>query len=91
MPLLLSAPRLNTVRKNHSCCDSGRGREWKRKGYLAGAERDAIQVEGFDFGNSPFSYMGDVVKGKTIAITTTNGTQAIEAAKDAYKVVIGSF
>lgn len=66
-------------------------REWKRKGFLAGAERDAIQVEGFDFGNSPFSYMGDTVKGKTIAITTTNGTQAIEAAKDAYKVVIGSF
>jgi len=65
--------------------------EYKRKGYLTGAERNAIQVEGFDFGNSPFSYMDDRVKGQTIVITTTNGTQAIEAAKDAYKVVIGSF
>lgn len=64
---------------------------WKEKGYLVGAERDAIPVEGFDFGNSPFSYMNDDVKGKTIVITTTNGTQAIEAARDAYKVVIGSF
>jgi 2-phosphosulfolactate phosphatase len=64
---------------------------WKSKGYLVGAEREAITVEGFDFGNSPFSYMDDNVKGKTIVITTTNGTQAIEAAKDAYKVVIGSF
>lgn len=66
-------------------------REWKAKGYLVGAERDAIPVEGFDFGNSPYSYMGEEVRGKTIVITTTNGTQAIEAAKDAYKVVVGSF
>lgn len=66
-------------------------RIWKAKGFLAGAERDAIPVEGFDFGNSPFSYMGDAVKGKTIVITTTNGTQAIDVARDAYKVVIGSF
>src|SRR3954467_11230302 len=65
--------------------------EWKKKGFLVGAERDAIAVEGFDFGNSPFSYMNDTVKGKTIVITTTNGTQAIHAARDAYKVVIGSF
>src|SRR5665213_1714030 len=66
-------------------------RVYKEKGFLVGAERDAVQVEGFDFGNSPFSYMGDNVKGKTIVITTTNGTQAIHAARDAYKVVIGSF
>lgn len=66
-------------------------RHYKEQGYLVGAERDAITVEGFDFGNSPFSYMSEQVKGKTIVISTTNGTQAIEAAKDAYKVVIGSF
>jgi 2-phosphosulfolactate phosphatase len=65
--------------------------EFKKQGFLAGAERDAMKVEGFDFGNSPYDYMGDHVKGKTIALTTTNGTQAIDAAKDAYKVVIGSF
>lgn len=64
---------------------------YKRSGFLAGAERDAIMVEGFDFGNSPFSYMSEQVKGKTIALTTTNGTQAIDAAKDAYQIVIGSF
>jgi 2-phosphosulfolactate phosphatase len=66
-------------------------RAYKEKGFLVGAERDAIPVEGFDFGNSPFSYMNENVKGKTIVISTTNGTQAIEAAKDAYRVVIGSF
>ncbi len=64
---------------------------WKAKGYLTGAERDAVQVDGFDFGNSPYHYMDERIKGKTIVITTTNGTQAIEVSKDAYKVVIGSF
>ncbi|MFN3342724.1 MAG: 2-phosphosulfolactate phosphatase [Flavobacteriales bacterium] len=66
-------------------------REYKAKGFLAGAERDAVPVEGFDFGNSPFSYMGEHIKGQTIVLTTTNGTQAINAAKDAHKVIIGAF
>lgn len=66
-------------------------RAYKEKGFLVGAERNGMPLDGFDFGNSPFHYMGDHVKGKTIVLTTTNGTQAIEAAKDAYKVVIGSF
>ena len=66
-------------------------RSYKEKGFLVGAERNGIQIEGFDFGNSPFHYMGHQLKGKTIVLTTTNGTQAIEIAKDAYKVVIGSF
>ncbi len=65
--------------------------EYKKSGMLAGAERNAVKLDGFDFGNSPYDYMGEHVKGKTIALTTTNGTQAIEAARDAYKVVIGSF
>ena len=65
--------------------------EYKQQGMLAGAERNAVKLDGFDFGNSPYDYMGDHVRGKTIALTTTNGTQAIEAARDAYKVVIGSF
>lgn len=64
---------------------------YKDKGFLAGAERDAVMVSGFDFGNSPYSYMGEKIKGQTIALTTTNGTQAIEAAKNAYRVVIGAF
>ena len=66
-------------------------REFKRQGYLVGAERNGEVVDGFDFGNSPFSYMGEKVKGKTVVITTTNGTHAIQVARNAYKVVIGSF
>ncbi len=65
--------------------------EYKKKGYLVGAERNGIALDGFDFGNSPYSYINDKINGKTIVISTTNGTQAIDAAQKAYKVVIGAF
>jgi 2-phosphosulfolactate phosphatase len=35
--------------------------------------------------------MGEAVYNKTIVITTTNGTQAIEMAKNCSEIVIGSF
>jgi 2-phosphosulfolactate phosphatase len=66
-------------------------REYQKQGYLVGAERQGKIVEGFDFGNSPFSYMTEEVKGKDVVLTTTNGTKAIHLAKDAETVVIGSF
>jgi 2-phosphosulfolactate phosphatase len=64
---------------------------YKDRGFMVGAERDGSALEGFDFGNSPYSYMSDNIRGKTIVITTTNGTQAIAAAKQARQIVIGSF
>ncbi len=60
-------------------------------GYLLAAEREGEIVPGFDFGNSPFSYTKDQVNGKTIVLTTTNGTQALHLSRKAKKVVIGSF
>jgi 2-phosphosulfolactate phosphatase len=66
-------------------------KKYKDNGFLVAAERHAEIVPGFDLGNSPFGYMNSRVKGKTIAITTTNGTEAINAARHAFKLVIGSF
>lgn len=54
-------------------------------------ERDGKKVDGFDLGNSPFEYMQPHLKGKNIAFTTTNGTQAIVKSLGAIEVVIGSF
>jgi 2-phosphosulfolactate phosphatase len=59
--------------------------------YLLAAERDGKVVDGFDFGNSPFSYTGEKVSGKTIVLTTTNGTHALHLSIKAKKIVIGSF
>lgn len=63
---------------------------YQDKGYLVGAERNGEIVEGFDFGNSPYSYMTEEIKGKEVVLSTTNGTRAIELAKEADTVVIGS-
>ncbi|MBK6986511.1 MAG: 2-phosphosulfolactate phosphatase [Bacteroidetes bacterium] len=66
-------------------------REYQKNGFMAAAERDGEVIEGFELGNSPFGYMNSKVKGKTIAISTTNGTQAIEASRKASKILVGSF
>jgi 2-phosphosulfolactate phosphatase len=65
--------------------------ELKDKGYLAAAERDGKTVAGFDFGNSPFTYMDKNLAGKKLAVTTTNGTLAITRSVNAEEVVVGSF
>ena len=59
--------------------------------YLLAAERDGKVVDGFDFGNSPFSYTREKVAGKTVVLTTTNGTHALHLSLSAKKIVIGSF
>ena len=64
--------------------------EYQKKGYLVGAERKGEIVNGFDFGNSPYSYMKPELKGQEVVLSTTNGTRAINIAKDAQTVVIGS-
>jgi 2-phosphosulfolactate phosphatase len=66
-------------------------RALQNQGLIAAAERDAKKADGFDLDNSPFSYMDEKLKGQTIAMTTTNGTQAITKSREAIQVIIGSF
>ncbi len=63
----------------------------KAEGCIAAGERNGQIVEGMDMGNSPFSYMAETLKGKTVAMTTTNGTLAIEKAREATQILIGAF
>lgn len=64
---------------------------YKQKGFKVGAERNAEIVEGFDFGNSPLTFKDGKFKDESLVLTTTNGTRAVEMAKPAHRVVIGSF
>jgi 2-phosphosulfolactate phosphatase len=66
-------------------------RAMKTKGYLIAGERDGEKVADFDLGNSPFEYMAESLKGKRIAFTTTNGTQAIAKSIGAKEIIIGAF
>lgn len=64
--------------------------EYRQKGFIVAAERKGQIVEGFELGNSPRTYLNGEYKGKTIVMTTTNGTKAIHTARKAQTVVIGS-
>lgn len=57
---------------------------------LAG-ERKMLAIPGFDLGNSPREFTRAAVEGKTILMTTTNGTPAIANTQGARDVVIASY
>ncbi len=63
-----------------------------KPGYLVAGERDGKKVEGFDLGNSPLELANKQsdFQDNILVMTTTNGTKAIEASKEAAKTLIGS-
>ncbi len=59
---------------------------------LLAGERNAVPPAGFHLGNSPLEYTRERVAGKTIVLTTTNGTKALlAAAPNSRDVLIGSY
>lgn len=56
-----------------------------------GGERNGIKPSGFDAGNSPDDYPTESVKGKTVIITTSNGTQLFQKCKQAKLKLIAGF
>lgn len=57
---------------------------------VLGGERKAIKIEGFDCSNSPLEFTRDVVSGKNVIMTTTNGTKAINGCIEARRIFIGA-
>lgn len=53
-------------------------------------ERDAEPIRGFHLGNSPQDFTADRVSGRSLIMTTTNGTPALLAASGAERCYIGS-
>jgi 2-phosphosulfolactate phosphatase len=66
-------------------------REMKQRGYMVASERDGYVLDFADFGNSPFNFTPEIVSGKEIAYSTTNGTRCIHMASHSKAVIIGSF
>ena len=62
------------------------------QGITAG-ERDGKIAEGLQHGNSPFEYPRSFIAGKTLVLTTTNGTRLLHMALDrgAKQIITGSF
>ncbi len=66
-------------------------KEASNKGHLIVAERDGKKLDFADLGNSPYYFTPDVVAGKTLVYSTTNGTNAITMGEECANVLIGSF
>lgn len=65
----------------------------KRIDAIAAGERDGQIAEGLQHGNSPLEYSPDFIEGKTLVLTTTNGTKLLHMALDnnADTIISGSF
>lgn len=66
-------------------------RNFRNQGYIIAGERNGLPAEGFELGNSPLSYVKKAFAGQKIAVTTTNGTLAIEKSKGSAEILLGSF
>ncbi len=69
-----------------------------RPDLLLAGERDGLRIlraqtgsVDFDLGNSPREFTRERVGGRSLAITTTNGTRALQACRGARRVLVGSF
>ncbi len=58
---------------------------------ITAGERDGKVAAGLQHGNSPQEYPSSFVKGKTLLLTTTNGTRLLHQAKNSLQIITGSF
>ena len=68
-----------------------RAKQFERDDVLLAGERKMHAISGFDLGNSPREYKRDVVEGKTVLLTTTNGTVVLAGLQGARDVVVASY
>ena len=68
-----------------------RSREFARSQILLAGEQKMHPIAGFDIGNSPQAFTPAMVEGKTILITTTNGTKTLLGVQNARDIVIASY
>ena len=68
-----------------------RSKQFERGAVLLAGERRMLKMDGFDLGNSPLEHTRDVVEGKTVLLSTTNGTKALLGVQGARDVVVASY
>ncbi len=68
-----------------------RSKEFARSQIVLAGEQKMHPIAGFDLGNSPKAFTPEAVEGKTILITTTNGTRTLLGVQGARDIVIASY
>jgi len=62
----------------------------EKNGYVLAGERKSLKIEGFALGNSPREMTAEAVGGKTIYMSTTNGTPALVAVQGGEPVLVAA-
>ena len=62
----------------------------EKNGYVLAGERKSLKIEGFALGNSPREMTTEAVGGKTIYMSTTNGTPALVAVQGGEPVLVAA-
>lgn len=68
-----------------------RARTFDRHEVRLAGERRMRKIDGFDLGNSPLEFTRDAVEGRTVLMSTTNGTVAFGATAGAREVYVGAY
>ncbi|MDB4900230.1 MAG: 2-phosphosulfolactate phosphatase [Gemmatimonadetes bacterium] len=68
-----------------------RSKQFERGTVRLAGERRMLKMDGFDLGNSPLEHTPEAVEGKTVLLSTTNGTKALLAVQGARDVVVASY
>ncbi len=82
------ASRVIPVAEVDKCIEIG-----NRIGGITAGERDGKVIEGLAHGNSPAEYPRSFIEGKSLVLTTTNGTKLLHMAlkNGASEIITGSF
>ncbi len=65
--------------------------KYRNSSTVTAGERKGIKIEGFDFGNSPFEVNNTKFSNNPVVLTTSAGTKGIINARNASKIITGSF
>jgi 2-phosphosulfolactate phosphatase len=68
-----------------------RSKAFERPAVRLAGEHRMRPIAGFDLGNSPAEFTREAVEGKTVLLTTTNGTVALLSVQGARDVVVASY
>lgn len=68
-----------------------RAKQFEHAAVRLAGERKMLPIAGFHFGNSPLEFTDQVVRGKTVLLSTTNGTRALLGTQGAAEVVVASY
>ena len=63
---------------------------WPVDKRLLAGERNCMNVPGCDIGNSPVEYTSELIRGKRLFISTSNGTRALQRVEKASAVIVAA-